>query len=168
MSSKMRIEDTFNCSAQKLYDMLADDAFDTELMKAIEIGKELIEKEDRAEGPYYKIRLSPSTEDLPKFMAKAVGNKSAYVEERAWNASKRSNTWKIIPDFSVGKVNIEGTLSIKPAGEDKCVRVVEGEFTVKVPLIGGKIEKYIIKQTEETFEKNTAYCNKYLAEESLS
>ena len=163
MATKMHIEDHFDCSAQELYDMLADDDFDTELMAAIKVGKELIDSEERPEGPWLKIRLSPDTQDLPGFMRKVVGEKNAYVEERAWNKKTLSNTWTIIPDFSVGKVSIGGTFTIKDAGAGKCVRVVEGDFSIKVPLLGGKIEKFIIKQTEETFRKNTAHCKQVLA-----
>ncbi len=163
MATKMRIEDRFECSADEFYELLASQEFDNALMDGIGVGKTILSFEETDEGSSLRVKLAPKV-DLPRFMKKVIGGAYEYTELRVWTRANLGNTWKIEPTFKAGKVDINGTLTITPDGDGRCLRVVEGTFSVGLPLIGGKIEKFIIKQTEESFAKNATYTTKYLAD----
>ena len=147
----------------------AVDAYTTkagELMAAVNIGKETLEYKETEQGAKLRVRLRPDTA-LPGFMKKIVGNRNEYEEVREWDKSKLGNHWTIDPSFPIGKIDIQGTLTIKDSGDHQCTRVVEGTFSVGIPLVGGKIEKFIIGQTEDSFKKSTAWTIDYIKKNKL-
>ena len=161
MATDILIEDRFNCSPKALYDLLADDHFDDELMKALNMGKELLSSEKKNIGPEYRIRLT-SAEEIPAIATKFVGTHLAYTETRSWNDNKCANTWVIVPEVKGATVEAKGTTEIVADG-DGCIRRTKGSISVKLPLIGGKIEAMVKKSIADTFSKNADYCRKYLA-----
>ncbi len=160
MTTEILIEDRFNCSPKDLYALLTDNAFDDELMKALNVGKELISSDKKAIGPEYKIRLT-SAEEIPAIAKKFVGDHLSYVETRCWNDAKCANTWVILPEVKGATVEAKGTTDIVADG-DGCIRRTKGSITVKLPLIGGKIEEMVKKSICDTFSKNADYCRKHL------
>src|SRR5690606_20319728 len=119
------------------------------------------------DGKKLRLKMSPQTE-LPGFMKKVVSGRNDYQEVRTWSRKKLGNTWEIEPTFGGGKVDIKGTLTIKPKGDKQCVRLIEGDFKVGIPLIGKKIESFIIKQTEESFQRNAKFVRQYISENDIS
>lgn len=167
MANKMRVEQQFECSAKGLYDLLTNEEFDQKLMANTGVGREVLEQEDLPDGKRLKLKMSPKVE-LPGFMAKLVGGRNDYVEERIWNDKTLSNTWKILPAISPDKVNIGGTVTVKDLGGGKCARIIEGDFEVRVALVGGKIEKFIISQTEDSFKKGEAFIRQYIKDNGIT
>ncbi len=160
MTTEIMIEDRFVCDPQKLMELLSDNAFDDELMKALEMGKELLGEEKKSAGPEYRIRLT-SAEPIPAIAKKFVGEHLSYVETRTWNKSACSNQWVIIPEVKGASVEAKGTTEIVADGHG-CVRRTKGKVTVNLPLVGKKIEEMVLQSITDTFKKNAAYCRDYL------
>lgn len=167
MTSKMHIEDRFECSAKSLMEILFDPTYDEAAMRAIGMKKEIVEERDTAKGKVEVVKMIPST-DLPSFMKKVVGGSSSYIETRDWDFEKMMNRWSEKTGFAPDKVDIRGTFAIKPAGDTACTRTVDGDFTVRVPFIGKKIEAWIIDSTKESFGKSTAFTKQWIKDKGLA
>ena len=162
MTTEIVIEDKFDCTPDKLYSLLSDDQFDDALMNALQMKKECLEKKADASGPVYKIRLT-NPEEIPAIAKKFTGEKLSYIETRTWNKAKCGNTWIIAPEIKGATVEAKGKTEIVANGNG-CIRKTTGSITVKIPLIGGKIEKIKKKSITDTFKKNADFCRKYLAD----
>ena len=86
MATKISIEDRFDCSPQKLYDLLSNDKFDDELMQALKMQKSKQSEEKNADGMLFKIRLT-SPDEIPAIAKKFTGDHLSYVETRQWQDS---------------------------------------------------------------------------------
>lgn len=160
MATEIMIEDRFVCEPQKLTELLSDNAFDDDLMKALKMGKELLGEEKKSAGPEYRIRLT-SAEPIPAIAKKFVGEHLSYVETRTWNQAACSNQWVIVPDVKGATVEVKGTTEIVADGHG-CVRRTKGKVSVNLPLIGKKIEEMVLQSITDTFKKNADYCRAYL------
>lgn len=161
MATQILIEDRFECTPKQLFDRLSDDQFDNELMKALNMGKEMLEQASKAEGRLYKIRLT-SAEAIPAIAKKFVGEHLTYVETRQWKTATNSNTWSIVPEVKGATVEAKGTTDIIADGNG-CIRITKGTISVNLPLIGKKIEEMVLQNITETFKRNAEYCRKHLA-----
>lgn len=166
MTSKMHIEDRFECSAKTFLELILDSTHDDAAMRAIGMKKELVEERETAKGKIEVVKMIPSS-DLPSFMKRVVGGSNSYVETREWDFEKMENRWSEKTGFAQDKVDIRGTFTIRPSGDGACTRTVEGDVTVRVPLIGKKIEAFIIDSTKESFRKTTAFTKRWLKEKGL-
>ena len=53
---------------------------------------------------------------------------------------------------------------VEALGSDKCARVWDGVCKVKIPLVGGQVEKYLVSEIQESYRKATEYTRTFLAE----
>ena len=164
MTTEILVEDKFDCSPDKLYQLLSDDKFDDALMDALQMKKECLEKKADANGPVYKIRLT-NPDEIPAIAKKFTGDKLSYIETRTWNQNKCGNTWGIAPEIKGATVEAKGKTEIVANGNG-CIRKTTGTISVKIPLIGGKIEDMVKQSNTNTFKKNADFCRKYLSENS--
>lgn len=165
MATQILIEDKFTCTPEALYALLSDDAFDSSLMEALDMGKESLGHKALDSGDEYKIRLT-NPEEVPVIAKKFIGDKLSYVELRRWNNQELSNEWTIEPETKGVTVLAKGTTKIY-AVDGGCVRKTEGSISVNLPLIGKKIEEMVLKGIVDTFRKNTDFCTKYIAENGI-
>ena len=160
MTTQISIEDHFDCTPKQLFDLLSDDAFDDELMKAIQMTKELKAKAEKPTGMEYKIRLTTS-EPVPLIAKKFTGDHLSYVENRVWNNAKLLNTWTITPEVKGVSVEAKGTTEFVADGNG-CIRRTTGSITVGIPLLGKKIEGIVLESITDTFKRNADYCRQHL------
>ncbi len=165
MATNILIEDRFACSPEKLYELLANNSFDDELMDALSMKKECLETKETANGVNYKIRLT-NPDPMPAIASKFTGDKLAYVETRCWNKAKCANTWDIAPEIRGASVEAKGCTEIVADGHG-CLRRTTGSIKVGIPLIGRKIEEMVEKSIRETFKKNADFCRKYIEDHNI-
>lgn len=161
MTTQILIEDHFDCPPQKLYELLSDNSFDDALMKALNMGKQLISETKKADGPELKIRLT-NAEEIPAIAKKFTGDHLSYVETRTWSQKKLANTWVIVPEVKGANVDAKGVTEFVAEGNG-CVRRTKGVISVSLPLIGKKIEEMVLQSITDTFKKNADYCRDYLS-----
>lgn len=114
--------------------------------KAAELrdGSEVVLREERPDGG---VLMSVSRElpsgGVPGFLERFLPADGRVVQTDEWDpptGSERRGRWSAsIPGAPAG---LGGTLLLTPTGAG-CRYVVEGEVTVRVPLIGGKAERFL-------------------------
>ena len=161
---KLHIENNFNISAQRLVELLLDKEFEDGLWDAVGFTNvEILELKQEEGRRFRKAKVTPST-DLPGFLKKVVGGATGYYEVTDWDIKARVNRWNTYLSERMPGVNISGTFIVHEAGEGKCRRVAEGEVNVRLPLIGKKIEEFLINETKKSYVKINAYTEKWILE----
>lgn len=105
--------------------------------------------EEKMEGDVKVRRLRyESKRDLPKVVAKALGQpRLTYEQHNRFDPSTSQLTWKVILPVLTDRVNAGGTTTIT-ATPNGSRRVVDGDVTVRMRLIGGQIEKTVVGEFE--------------------
>lgn len=94
-----------------------------------------------------RLRIDPPSK-LPGFIAKAVANKTGYVESQTWQADRRGYTWSVAFDLSP-KLSLAGTTRFVADG-DACVRTIDFTAEMKARLIGKKVEAVVKDEALKT------------------
>ncbi len=160
MAQKIDIVHRFECSAQKLYELMSDNDFDSQVMADLGIEKETLSATQNDEGPLYVTRVSDKN-SVPDAFKSMIGDQLEYEETRQWHKATLGNDWKIKTAFMTDKVNVGGVTEIVDVG-DGCERRVRGTVEIKIPLVGKKIESKILEALNENFEKNRVFMENYI------
>ena len=105
--------------------------------------------EEKMEGEIKVRRLKyESKRDLPKMVAKALGaSRLTYEQHNRFDPAKSQLTWKVVLPVLADRVKAGGTTTISATSKG-ARRVVDGDVTVKMRLIGGQIEKAVVAEFE--------------------
>jgi hypothetical protein len=107
---------------------------------------EELERAPEGEGLVRVLAVTPKVA-LPGFIKSAFGDSTGYRERQVWAADRRSYDWSAEFELS-SLVEMTGTCRFTPEGAGT-LRTIEATCKVGVPLLGGKIEKYLRGETEE-------------------
>lgn len=100
------------------------------------------------------------TDDLPGFARTFAGDSTRAVQREEWS-SRTEATLRI---ETPGKpTDMRGTIRLMPSGAGGTIEVVELEVKVKVPLIGGKLEKLMASRVAAGMDIEHATGVSYLS-----
>ncbi|RMG95814.1 MAG: DUF2505 domain-containing protein [Deltaproteobacteria bacterium] len=164
---RFRIEDAFDTDPETYWEAFFSDAYNEGLWPALDMGWELRKLEREGEGPDLVIRreqvLTPRRE-LPGFLRKFVQGALAYTERNVFRARDSAMEVETIPSVLPDKLESRGVYRVEPAGPGRCLRIYEGEVRCTLPLVGGKVEKQLVSEIEESYRKATDFTRRFLAE----
>jgi hypothetical protein len=80
-----------------------------------------------------------------------------YIEQVTWRKDQDILEFDIRPSVLGGRAHIVATYRLAPTGAGRVRRTYEGNVTVEVALVGGRIEKGIAEELEESLAR-TARC----------
>lgn len=161
---KYTIEDEFDVSAQRYWEVFFDPEFNKAQWAYLNIEHEPLEFEKTGEGDDLKIvrvqRLTPHRE-VPAIIAKFVKGAITYTERNEFTA--RTNSMKTVSksNFMADKIDNHGIYRLEVLGPKRVKRVWEGECNVNIPLVGGKIEKILVDEVRESYRKATEITRKW-------
>ena len=160
---KIHVSHTFDCSAERFWEVFWDEGFDAAMLKASGLAREILSDEDDGVVRRWRVRLTPDRE-LPKAAAAFLGSKKLiYEQENAWNRETGVLDWTVIPMVLTDKVNAQGTVIVRGLGET-CVREVDGLVEVNV-FLGKRVEKAIIADAEKSYARAAEAMREWLAKD---
>ena len=134
-----------NCSADKLFEVISSIKFEEE--KNIKVNGSLkcnvkeLSKDDS------KMEIESVTTDYERGITGINKNKTEESTYRyVWNLKDKSCTWTMSHPMGK-KVNISGTMKVS-GSDDNSVLHNTLSIEIKVPLLGKKIEKMVLKEIE--------------------
>ena len=134
---KFRHELSYDAPPERVFAMLADPEFRKASCDAMEVISADVQLERNGEGFTLVIDQLQNTNDLPAFARTFAGDSTQAIQREAW----LSTTSGSLSIEAPGKpTSATGTIRLEPAGGGT-TEVVELDIKVKVPLIGGKLEK---------------------------
>jgi hypothetical protein len=161
MKFDMRHE--FPCPPDLIWELLDDPEFDRRLAAATQAKRVTVE--NRMDGKQRYIRRSITAKrTLPAPMAKMIGSDEIGWDQETWHEPGTERMrWKITPRVLQGRMTGEGTTIVRatPRG---CERVISGDLTVKVALIGGPMEKKLVEDVQQSYENAARILRELIAE----
>jgi len=150
---KLFVRTAFECDPETLWALFNDDAeFNERLEAASGVCREVVERHDEGDVQVWRLRCA-SKKELPKFMAKALGAKHlTYDQVSRFDRARNELQWDVVPTLLSDRVTATGVTRLIP-GDGECERVIDGEITVRIPLIGGRIEKKLVEEIQGSYEK---------------
>ncbi|MCE3554003.1 DUF2505 domain-containing protein [Pseudonocardia sp. RS11V-5] len=108
-------------------------------------------------GCKYRIRHGIDEKDLPGVVKSFVGSRGITIErDESWTRSGSGYDGTVGVELPGMPAGAEGTMRLSPKGEGSEL-VVNVDVTVKVPIIGGKIEESVAQQIHHLLEMETEY-----------
>ena len=105
------------------------------------------------------IRFSQQTDGIPGFAKKFVGPTIEVGQHETWSSPTAAT---IDIDAGVPIADIKGSVAIADRGA-QTVETVTLKVTVKVPLVGGKLESLVADMMRKALAKEYAVGKQYLA-----
>lgn len=162
---KLQVTHTFPCTLDVFWQMFWDEDYAEMLSAAANVQRELLW--DRTEGATrrWRMKFIPNQE-LPTMVAKAVGTKRLIYEQESLIDAEKVLHWEVFPAVVPDKVTARGTMVARevPRGVE---RIVDGEITVRIPLIGGRIERAIHDSVLQSYERGYEASLKWLDQREL-
>lgn len=162
---KLLVRHTFPCSLDVFWQMFWDPDYDRMLGRAAGVSREMLW--DRSEGAVrrWRMKFIPDQE-LPALVAKAIGTNRLVYEQESELTADRTLKWEVFPAVVPDKVTAKGSMVARPAGQG-VERLVDGEITVRIPLVGGRIERAIHQSVLDSYERAYEVSLRWLDERNL-
>lgn len=158
---KLHVRHTFPCDPETFWKMYWDDEFDAMLQRGNTVQRELLEQRDEGGVVVRRVRFTPQR-DLPAPAAKLLGSsKLVYEQESRFDPARSEMAWRVIPTILPGKLDARGTFVVRPI-EGGCEQVVDGDIKVDVRFIGGQIEKAVVAEVEQSYQRTAEVAREWL------
>lgn len=162
---KLNLRHDFACDAGTLWRLTDSDTFETRLAEASNTDRELVESREENGVQYRRRRISVRRE-LPGPMRKVLGSDTIRYDQETWRKEGENTLrWKIIPMVLEGRFHGEGVTRIEPLPGGGCARIIEGDLTIRVPLIGGKMEQKLADDVAQSYGRAAEILRDMLAAE---
>jgi hypothetical protein len=99
--------------------------------------------------------------ELSGLISKVLSPESDFVIEERWSAEGKGYSGTLTLEVVGKPVTVTAPFELMPEGKG-CVYSIQHTAKVRVPLIGGTIEKFVIGQTEEGCADELEYLADYL------
>lgn len=136
---KFRHELAYDAPPAAVFEMLADPEFRQAACAARDVISAEVILEREGNGFTLTVDQEQRTDDLPSFARTFAGASTRAIQREQW-ADTTGGTLQI--DTPGKPSTLKGTITLCPEGSGT-VEIVELEIKVKLPLIGGKIEKLL-------------------------
>lgn len=102
-----------------------------------------IERDDAARTALVRLRYKLDV-DLPSQASRFIDpDDVAWVQETEWDLTAVTAQVRFLPVQAAGLMRASASIDVRTDGADT-VRELRGEFKVKIPLVGGRVEKAVV------------------------
>ncbi len=158
---KFRHELAYDASPAEVFAMLADPAFREASCAAQDVVSAEVDLERDGDGFSLTIDQEQRTDDLPSFARTFAGDTTRAIQREEW-ADATGGTMRI--DTPGKPSEAKGTITLRGDGAGT-VETVDLELRVKVPLIGGRLEKLLAAKVAAGMDAEHAVGVRWLAGE---
>jgi hypothetical protein len=156
---KFRHELTYDAPPTAVFEMLADPAFREAACKAQDVISADVVLEREGNSFTLTIDQEQRTDDLPSFARAFAGDSTRAIQREVWE----DTTGGTLRIETPGKPSeIKGTITLRPEGSGSR-EIIELDLKVKVPLIGGRLEKLLAERVTAGVEAEHAVGIAWLA-----
>jgi hypothetical protein len=155
----LRTEHPYDAEPAAVFRMLTDPEFLRAKLTAL--GHRDIEVLECAPDRVVTRRTVPL--DVPGFLRKVVNPANTVTQTDEWGPDRdgvREGTWQV--DAKGVPVALSGTMRLVPT-DGGAVETIEGRAKASLPLVGGRLEKFIADNTLHTLAREHAFAREWLA-----
>lgn len=162
MPKPLAIRQLLDCSERDFWERIfRSEDFNRYLYEGLGFGYELQEWDP--ESGHRRAKVWP-TQQMPKAVAKVLGERFSYVEEGRFDASAERYDFRVIPSTLADRIRVKGSVTVESVSPQQCERQVSMEIGADVMGLGRLIEAYFVATTREQYAKNAALVNEYAAD----
>lgn len=159
---RFKIEHSFSRISREAYERLfVDEEFNAALKPVCALrSRELLERREEGGRLFRKVRVVPER-DFPPAIKKLITGELSYTEESWLDPTRHVLDWTSKTSILTEKLSLSGQVSFHEI-PDGCRRVLEGEIKVNVFGVGRLVEKGIIDNLEETYDKIALFTQQWI------
>jgi hypothetical protein len=158
------LDHELSCTPERMWPLYFDDAFNI-VMYEQGLGFpscKIVERRDDGDKLFRRMAMIPKLE-MPKPVAKIVGDRVGYEEIGDWVRSEGVYHWRLLLAAFGDKLRVAGTMRIVPHGNGHCRRLVEFEVDAKIFGVGKLIENTAAHNSIDGWNGSAKWINEYLA-----
>ena len=159
---KFRHELRYDAWPVEVFEMLADPAFREAVCEAMDVISADVQLDRDGDGVGFTLVIDQlqKTDDLPGFARTFAGDSTQAIQRETWTSATEGSLAIEAP----GKpTSISGTIRLEADGAGT-KEIVELEIKVKVPLIGGKLEKLMAEKVQSGMDAERQVGQTWLKE----
>jgi Protein of unknown function (DUF2505) len=158
MSRRVRHELKYDAPAADVYAMLGDPAFREQVCVATGVIRHTVTISQAGAGMQVVVEQVQAAQGLPSFARRFVGDEIQIVQQETWHDANGADLEVTIP----GKPgNMRGTIALDQS-DNGTTEVVTLDVTVRIPLVGGKIEGLIADLLVKSLKVENSVGRQYL------
>ena len=160
---KFELRHRFPVPAERAWDELFGDDYESAVAAQSQVERKVVSDEQVGDRRVRRIHVEPA-QRLPAAVAKVIGTERfSYVLEERHDRPNNRMDWTVTLDGNIERVEVSGTWALQPT-PDGCERVVEIQVIVRIPVVGGRIEKQIASDLRDNYEAAALFAQRWLQE----
>lgn len=162
---RFRISQTFDGGLVEVQEALIAPAFLERLASLPKLGRpELLDQRREDDLVHQRVRYAFAGDLNAAARAVLDPARLTWVEESTLDRATHRTTFRIVPDHYADRLSCDGTFVLSEDGGAATTRVAEGDLRVKMPLVGGKVERAIVSGLQEHAELEADVLREWLQE----
>ena len=151
----------FDADVERMFALVTDPDFLRRRAEAL--GELEVDVTVDRDGGQLKIQITREVEQsLPSFMKKLYSGRQRLVDRQAWGRDGAAHISDWTVQLGDGKrIQLRGRLTLAPAAGG-CDYIEAFSATASIPLVGGRVEKYVLGQTEASIRKQIEFTRNAL------
>lgn len=162
MSTKFSNTDRYSASPDQIMAMLQDAGYAPAKYAALGDIKSDVQTHEVTDGGVSFVVEREVPSSMPDLAKKILGQTNHMVQKENWRADGQGYAAEMRIESPGKPLGITGDMRIVPVGDGESDWTVNFEVKASVPLVGGKIEKMVEKETMETLPKEFAFNKEWL------
>jgi hypothetical protein len=150
----------FSHDAETMFQHLTDP--DILVARSVALGDKDVDCEVEDEGRKTTVTLQRTvTRDLPAILAKLFSAENRITQVEKWESVGKGWTGTYTADVAGQPVTLTATFKLKPVG-DGCEYSIDYKCKARIPMVGGKVEAFVLSQTETGLKQEMDFVRDYL------
>ncbi len=161
---QFRFVHDFDVEPAGFWAMFFSEAFENELFRGLKMKTwKVLERREDGGKLHRTVKLEPDMA-VPSW-ATSVVKETGYTEIDVFYRAESKMDVKIDPAVMRDRFQLQGVFAVTPLGPGRCRREFAGEIKVSVPLLGGRIEKFMVDQIRDGYDQAARITRDYLAKQ---
>lgn len=158
MAAHAGVSDPYPTTPAGIMAMLQDPEYVKAKYEALADRKtSLLQLDKTADGHILKVEREVDA-NLPEIAKKVLGDTNHLIQTEVWHADGNGGYQADVTIESPGKpVKMHGTMAITPDGDANATWKVDITIKASVPLVGGKIEQIVARETQDNLAKEYTF-----------
>ena len=163
---QLQIAHDFECDAERYWRTFFSDEYNGALDERMHMTRTVLERTEDDAGIRRRIRFDLGARELPALVKKVAGDKIGYEERSVWRRADSTMEIHIEPTMPAlrGKVDMTGTFRVVPDRPGTVRREIRANVTVRVPLLGGQLERLVTGELRKSYDATAALTRHWLVE----
>ena len=165
---QVQYDHPFHCDAARYWSTFFSDEYNRALDEKLRMKRTVVERSEDAAWIKRLIRFELQARELPALVKRIAGDRIGYEERTVYRRAQSVMDLMIVPSIPAlrGKFEMSGTFRVLPDRAGTVRREIRANVTVRVPLLGGQLERLVAEELRKSYEAGAAFTRTWLAEHS--